>query len=124
MYGSSIFSNTSTPGFAGRVARTSETEGVADLLEVLAQLDLPGVTSRRRGRVPDDLVIQLEGEDLPVVVEVKSSPSPAGIRHLVTRRTDDQAHHILVADRLTSFDKQLLQEAGWGYLDRRGHIRL
>lgn len=124
MYGSSIFSNTGTPGYAGWVARTSDTEGVADLLEVLARLDLPVVTSRRRGRVPDDLVIQIEGEQLPVVVEVRGSPSPAGIRHLVTRRTDDQAHHILVADRLTSFDKELLVEAGWGYLDRRGHLRL
>ena len=110
------------------MARTSETEGEADLLEVLARLDLPVVTSRRHVRLPDgdgaNLVIQVEGEDLPVVVEVKRSPSPAGIRRLVARRTDDRSRHVLVADRLTSFDKELLVEAGWGYLDRRGHIRL
>jgi hypothetical protein len=109
------------------MAHITETEGAADLLDVLTRLDLPVTSSRHDAPIADgiaDLVIQLDGEDRPLVVEVKRSPSPAGIRQLVTRYRDDPSHHVLVADRLTSMDKEMLEEAGWGYLDRRGHIRL
>jgi hypothetical protein len=109
------------------MAQITETEGAADLLDVLARLDLPVVSSRHDVPVADgmaDLVIQLDGEDQPLVVEVKRSPSPAGIRQLVAHYRDDPAHHVLVADRLTSMDKEMLEQAGWGYLDRRGHVRL
>ena len=109
------------------MAQITETEGAADLLDVLARLDLPITCSRHDVSIADgmaELVIQLAGEVQPLVVEVKRSPSPAGIRRLVTRYRDDPAHHVLVADRLTSMDKEMLEQAGWGYLDRRGHVRL
>jgi hypothetical protein len=109
------------------MAHITEKEGGADLLDVLARLDLPVTSSRDDVPVDDgtaDLVIRLDGEDRPVVVEVRRSPSPAGIRQVVTRYRDDPAHHVLVADRLTSMDKEMLEQAGWGYLDRRGHVRL
>ncbi|MCL4446278.1 MAG: hypothetical protein M1134_05330 [Actinobacteria bacterium] len=109
------------------MAQITETEGVADLLDVLGHLDLPVTSSRQGVPVADgmaDLLIHIDGEDQPLVVEVKRFPSPARIRQLVTRYRGNPAHHVLVADRLTSMDKEMLEQAGWGYLDRRGHIRL
>ena len=105
----------------------TESEGVADLLDILARLDLPVTSSRQEVSTVDgiaDLVVHLGGENQPLIVEVKHSPSPAGVRQLVTRYRHDPAHHILVANRLSSMDKEILEQAGWGYLDRRGHIRL
>ena len=106
------------------MSQITDSEGADDLLDVLAHLELPVISSRQDPDGMADLVIQLDGEERPLVIEVKRSPSPAGIRQLVTRHCDEPAHHVLVADRLSSMDKEILEQTGWGYLDRRGHIRL
>ena len=106
------------------MSQITDSEGADDLLDVLAHLELPVISSRQDPDGMADLVIQLDGEERPLVIEVKRSPSPAGIRQLVTRHCDEPAHHVLVADRLSSMDKKILEQSGWGYLDRRGHIRL
>lgn len=31
---------------------------------------------------------------------------------------------LVVSDRVTADAKQVLEQSGWGYLDRRGHLRL
>lgn len=126
MYRCSGLSNIGTHCYPVDMPESRACEGAADLLDVLARLDLPVTSSRREVRADGsaDCVIDLDGEDQPLVVGVKHTPSPAGVRQLVDRHRLDPAHHILVANRLSTADKEILEQAGWDYLDRRGHLRL
>lgn len=90
--------------------------GADELLAVLRSL---GVDARR-GQDTWDLV--LPGGH-PVEVTEASRPNRELIERLV-RSTLSPGYGVLVADRLGRSQRQLLDEAGWGWLDRSGHLRL
>ena len=71
-----------------------------------------------------DLVLDLPERD-SVLLEVRAAsiPSADWVRALVEHPPDD-AIRVLVADQVTAGVRSLLNEAGIGWLDRRGHLRL
>ena len=71
-----------------------------------------------------DLAVRLaDGATLLVDVKPLVAPSPPEVASLTARH--QPAHYpVLVADRLAPASRRELNEAGWGWLDRRGHLRL
>lgn len=86
---------------------------VAELREALTTLGL-GV-----GGDGDALVVDGAPLDLPLIE--RAHPHPGEIAELVGAN-DGPA--LLVADRLSDTARQALRDAGWSWLDRRGHVRL
>jgi hypothetical protein len=100
-----------------------EASATADLVDVLAAMGFAAeATSALDGRF--DVVIDLDGEERRVAIEVKGTPSPAGVRRLVEGRLRHDGYHLLVANHLSADARATLEEAGWSYLDREGRLRL
>jgi hypothetical protein len=99
-----------------------EAPAAADLVDVLARLGFPAQAAEGpEGRY--DVVIDLEGDQRRVEIEVKGTPSPIGIRHLVEGSSHSR-YHLLVANHLSTDARKALEEAGWSYLDRGGRLRV
>jgi hypothetical protein len=92
---------------------------VAELAAVLAELGLEADTSAG----PDGADLVLPG---PLMLEVKASarPSLSWLRRRVRGQLDDSVLPVLVADHVDPGLRQELEAAGWGWLDRSGHLRL
>lgn len=58
---------------------------------------------------------------VPRIAE-RAHPTPADIRDLVEQGRDGPA--VVMADRVSDAGRDVLRAAGWGWLDRRGHLRL
>jgi hypothetical protein len=86
-----------------------------ELANAVASLDLTVRTTE------DGLVV--DGARLEPLVEVRAHPTPADLTQLVA---DRQGHlpAMVVADRISDAGRAVLRRAGWGWLDRRGHLRL
>lgn len=52
---------------------------------------------------------------------VRAHPTPAGLAELVQ---EARRPGLLIADRISEPGRQVLRGAGWGWLDRRGHVRV
>jgi DNA-binding transcriptional ArsR family regulator len=74
------------------------------------------------GDGPDDPDLLLLGE---ITLEVRgaSRPTLEQIERLIAMASPSSGHAV-VADRLGSSQRRLLVQAGWGWLDRSGHVRL
>lgn len=59
---------------------------------------------------------------VPQLVE-RAHPTPADLRDLVEGGRGSAAP-IIVADRISDAGRDVLRDAGWGWLDRRGHLRV
>lgn len=73
------------------------------------------------------LSVRAGGTDLSVTVEFASAPSSSTVGQLVASEpapARPDRLHVLVSDRLSSAARARLREGGWGWLDRRGHLRL
>ncbi len=71
----------------------------------------------------EDEVLVVDGQRLvPELVE-RAHPTPADLRDLV-RETPSRLPALVVADRISDAGRDVLRAAGWGWLDRRGHLRL
>lgn len=94
-------------------------------MEVITDLQI-GIETRADRAV--DLV--LLGTASPTYIQVKrlSTTGPADARRVITEAQRVQVHPdalwILVANQITPGARHILNEAGWGWLDRRGHFRL
>ena len=101
--------------------RTREHEAVDDLADVVASLPLQ-VSAEKQGDRGVDLI--LVTPDRRIGVEVKSlrSPAPGDIARLGRCAPTPSILPVLVADRLVPRVRQQLSAAGWGWLDRRGHL--
>jgi hypothetical protein len=97
----------------------SEEVAVAELAAVLAELGLEAETSAG----PDGADLVLPG---PLMLQVKASarPSLSWLRRRVRGQLDDSVLPVLVADHVDPGLRQELEAAGWGWLDRSGHLRL
>lgn len=68
-----------------------------------------------------DLIV--DGVRLGLTIEARAHPTPADLALLVNQRRG-AGPMLVVADRLSEAGRDVLRSAGWGWLDRRGHLRL
>lgn len=101
----SVFVTASTP---------EHSELLAELVEALHALGLDA-------RAEDDALV-LDGQRLVLSLVARAHPTPADLAELV--RGGRSGPTAVVADRLSEAGRRVLREAGWGFLDRRGHLRL
>lgn len=72
----------------------------------------------------DLVVVTPDGRRLDVEVKSLRSPAPSDVAKLRSRRPETGGLSVLVADRLVPRVREQLSAAGWGWLDRRGHLFL
>lgn len=99
--------------------RGSKEVAVAELAAVLAEFGLEVEPSA--GSDGADLI--LPG---PVMLDVTTSSRPtlAWLRRRLRDQTDSSVLRVLVADHVDPGLRLELEAAGWGWLDRSGHLRL
>lgn len=123
LFGVHAFMNTEQFGWSAsmRTKQGSDDLAIAELAAVLQEL---GVECWFPDDPDDRADLRLRG----AVLEVKSSSRPTigqlerlGVRR--DRSTGDLVP-VLVADQLDPGARRALQDAGWGWLDRSGHLRL
>ena len=70
-----------------------------------------------------DGALLIDGNRLAVSIVDRAHPTPAELAQLVA---DAPARRpaVVVADRISEPGRDVLRRAGWGWLDRRGHLRL
>ena len=97
-------------------ARTaaSGSTALAEVAEALASLEISAHT--------EGDVLVVDGNRLvPHLVE-RAHPTPADLRELAADSNKTPA--LVVADRISDAGRDVLRDAGWGWLDRRGHLRV
>lgn len=86
----------------------------------------PATAGEREAR--DGLLLLPDGRELRVVIKATSLLSANGlVAKLQDRSTvprDSGTVELVVADRITESARDVLREAGWSWLDLRGHLRL
>ncbi len=92
-------------------------EHLALVDEVVDALAAAGTDARRDG---DRVVV--DGESLAIGLVARAHPTPADLVELAAAGTDGPA--LVVADRISDAGRVVLRDAGWGWLDRRGHLRV
>lgn len=98
---------------------TAQTANDADLLDAVADaLGSLGLDAR----LVDDAVL-VDGTRVVPHLVGRAHPTPADLGQLV--ETDvGRLPAMVVADRISEAGRDLLRRAGWGWLDRRGHLRV
>jgi hypothetical protein len=70
-----------------------------------------------------DGTLTVDGARVSLNLVARAHPTPADLRQLV----EDATGHLpalVVADRISEPGRDELRRAGWGWLDRRGHVRV
>ena len=70
-----------------------------------------------------DGILTVDGARVALNLVARAHPTPADLRQLV----EDTTGHLpalVVADRISEPGREELRRAGWGWLDRRGHVRV
>ncbi len=88
------------------------------MAELSDALNLLGLSAHAEG---DVLVVDGQ-RTVPQLVE-RAHPTPADLRDLVAGGPS-RLPALVVADRISDAGREVLRAAGWGWLDRRGHLRL
>lgn len=104
-------------------ARTENSRRLDEVAGALRAVGLEVEAPKRRG----DLAIRIDGGTLHLEITQVAAPSRATIEHIVrgsAGRARADRLNMLVADRISSAARTELRKAGWGWLDRRGHVRL
>lgn len=110
------------------VARTTKAsltaQGASAFARALRSLghDVVAAPSDSRG----DLVVTVDGIDVAVEIEAASVVTPETVARMLAR-TDERrtsTAHVAVGDLITGPARDALRDAGWGWLDRRGHVVL
>src|SRR5690606_24019375 len=98
---------------------TAGTQKHAELLgEVVDALDDLGLEVRADG---DALVV--DGTRVVPSLVTRAHPTPADLRSLVGEARG-RGPAVVVSDRISDAGRDVLRAEGWGWLDRRGHLRL
>lgn len=98
---------------------TSPDHQLDELADALASLHLDV-------RIEDNELV-VDGSRLMIHVAERSHPSPADLARLLAdpgALPHPRAMGIVVADRISEAGRKVLRDAGWGWLDRRGHVRV
>lgn len=97
-------------------ARTGAGASLVDeVAEALASL---GIEARA-----DDDVLVVDGTRLVPSLIARAHPTPADLVALVADG-GGRGPVLVVADRISEAGRDVLRRAGWGWLDRRGHVRV
>lgn len=72
-----------------------------------------------------DLVITVDGIEVPVDIKAAAVVNPETVDRLLASSPKRKAvAHLVVGDLITGPAREALRDAGWGWLDRRGHVVL
>jgi len=108
----------------GERKERSRRDAVTDLVEALRTIGVNASAGAGPGDRGVDMAVRLaDGSTITVEVRALVAPSPSEVASLVSR-SDRVGTPVLVADRLAPAARDALNRAGWGWLDRRGHLRL
>jgi DNA-binding transcriptional ArsR family regulator len=88
---------------------------VGEVLEALARADMPSSVSKDGALVVDGAEVPVEIQRLTVVTLAVARGLPDPPRGVVG---------IVIADRISEDARRELAARGWGWVDRRGHLRL
>jgi len=73
-----------------------------------------------------DLTATVDGIEIPIEIKAAAVVTPEAVARMMisadSRRT--KVAHVVVGDLITAPAREALREAGWGWLDRRGHLVL
>lgn len=98
---------------------TAGTREHAELLgEVVEALTALGLDARA-----DDDAIAVDGTRQVPFLTARAHPTPADLSAMLGE-AGGRAPVVVVADRISDAGRDVLRAAGWGWLDRRGHLRL
>lgn len=95
-------------------AGTASDEVLAEVAAAAVALDVPAEVV--------DGALEIDGRIVRPEVLARAHPSPAELAALVA--IDGPRTGMVVADRISEAGREVLRAAGWGWLDRRGHLRL
>jgi hypothetical protein len=98
------------------------TAGTAEHDELLADL-VDEVRSLGLDARVDDGAIVLDGSRVVPVFCARAHPTPADLSQLLAEGAG-RSPVVVVADRISDAGRDVLRAGGWGWLDRRGHLRL
>ena len=70
-----------------------------------------------------DGILTVDGARVALNLVARAHPTPADLRQLVEAATG-HLPAVVVADRISEPGREELRRAGWGWLDRRGHLRV
>jgi len=73
-------------------------------------------------RIDGDSIV-VDGSRVVLYLVARAHPTPADLSQLV-REPRRRAPAVVIADRISEPGRRILRDAGWGWLDRRGHVRL
>lgn len=105
-----------------RTRTTADEMHALALEDLAAALTAAGLRIERSGKQLLRARLDDARFDLDVIPVAYATGSR--IRKLVEEPRRDDRDPVIVADRVTARAKDRLTEAGWGWLDRRGHLRL
>lgn len=73
-----------------------------------------------------DLTATVDGIEVPVAITAAAVVTPETVSRMVARRNvpEEGMAHVAVGDLVIAAAQDRLREAGWGWLDRRGHLVL
>ena len=70
-----------------------------------------------------DGILTVDGARAALNLVARAHPTPADLRQLAESATG-HLPAVVVADRISEPGRDELRRAGWGWLDRRGHVRV
>ena len=97
-------------------ARTDEQRLLlGDIAEAVGALDIDA-------RVDGEALV-IDGSRVVPHLVSRAHPTPADLSQLVAE-SPGKVPAVVVADRISDAGRAVLRRSGWGWLDRRGHVRL
>jgi hypothetical protein len=96
---------------------TDSTTGelVDEVLDAIRSLGVD--VSTEHGTAVDGVGVRLDAVG-------RAHPHPAELRDLIAAPREPETFPVVVADRVSDAGREVLRDAGWGFLDRRGWLRL
>jgi hypothetical protein len=98
------------------------TAGTPEQIELLDELAEALTTLDLQARVDDGALVVDGARFVPHLV-ARAHPTPADLHDLV-RSAGGRGPAVVVADRISDAGRDVLRDQGWGWFDRRGHLRL
>jgi len=73
-----------------------------------------------------DLVVTVDGIEVPVEIRAAAVVNPETVARMLASAPKRRraVSHVVVGDLITGPAREALRDAGWGWLDRRGHLAL
>ena len=110
------------------MARTTQADlgGQGETAVLRALQSLGHRAAQAPGDAGWDLIATVDGIEIPIEIKAASVINPEAVTRMVAsidKRTKSVAR-VAVGDLITGPAQQALRDAGWGWLDRRGHFVL